>query len=80
MNDAQIASNMFKLAHALEWIHGNGYIHRDLAGRNVLYHKTSDVVKIVDFGLSQRASSIPITAHTKITVRWAAPELLTSYQ
>uniref|UniRef100_A0A8R1DMV6 Protein kinase domain-containing protein n=2 Tax=Caenorhabditis japonica TaxID=281687 RepID=A0A8R1DMV6_CAEJA len=63
----------------LEYLHQHGCIHRDVAARNFLMHKS--VVKITDFGLSKQLSDL---AHkyklkdiqAKLPIRWLAPEVM----
>ena len=80
MNDGQIVRCIYQVALGLSWVHSMGYVHRDLAGRNILYNMNTDEVKIGDFGLSEKAVAIQLTLTSKITVRWSAPEAIKSHK
>lgn len=65
-----------QLADALEYLHGAGWLHRDLCPRNVMVN-TEGVVKLIDFGLT-----IPFTVefcqpgNRTGTVDYLPPELI----
>ena len=93
LDDVLLCMMAYDVCSALDHIASKGYIHRDVAARNVLV--TMDrVCKLADFGLSR-----PLFAETSdaqqeslesefsayyaqpggmVPVRWAAPEVLTS--
>ncbi len=49
---------LIQMADALEYVHNQGYLHRDICPRNVMVTK-DNIVKMIDFGLtiSQAARS-----------------------
>ncbi|HEV3258502.1 MAG TPA: serine/threonine-protein kinase, partial [Gemmataceae bacterium] len=65
-----------QMADGLEYIHQQGYLHRDICPRNVMV-TTDDVVKIIDFGLT-----IPYRpefckpGNRTGTINYLAPELI----
>ncbi|KAK6939290.1 Serine-threonine/tyrosine-protein kinase, catalytic domain [Dillenia turbinata] len=60
---------------AMEYLHKNNIIHRDLKAANLLMDEKK-VVKVADFGVSRvRAQSGVMTAETG-TYRWMAPEVI----
>ncbi|KAF0683437.1 Aste57867_24562 [Aphanomyces stellatus] len=66
------------IARALAYIHGLSLLHRDVKARNVLLTSTR-VAKLSDFGLSRVRSKL--TRHMTMgvgTLRWIAPEVMTS--
>jgi serine/threonine protein kinase len=67
---------LVQTADGLEYIHGQGYLHRDICPRNIMIDK-EDVVKIIDFGLT-----IPYRpefckpGNRTGTISYLAPELI----
>ncbi|KAF9977317.1 hypothetical protein BGZ73_006358 [Actinomortierella ambigua] len=64
----------------LEYIHGEGIVHRDLKSANVLLTKHMEV-KLCDFGLAMakiKSSSKSTGDSLKGTFRWMAPELFSA--
>jgi serine/threonine protein kinase len=65
-----------QVADGLEYIHQQGYLHRDICPRNIMINK-EDVVKIIDFGLT-----IPYRpefckpGNRTGTINYLAPELI----
>lgn len=66
-----------EVSMAMCYLSKRGFIHRDLAVRNVLL--VSDVAKLSDFGRSRRLKScddIYSAGNALVPVRWTAPEAL----
>lgn len=61
-------------AIGLEYLHENGYVHRDVKSANFLLTK-DDTLKIADFGLAKELDETMSTV-SKGTVRWMAPEVI----
>jgi cell division control protein 7 len=62
MNVMQIRSYMKALFTALEHVHANKIIHRDVKPGNFLYNPNTNTFVLVDFGLAQSANAILETA------------------
>uniref|UniRef100_A0A1I7RJJ3 Tyrosine-protein kinase n=1 Tax=Bursaphelenchus xylophilus TaxID=6326 RepID=A0A1I7RJJ3_BURXY len=61
-------------AYGVEYLHKENVIHRDLAARNCLYGNGQ--VKISDFGLTREGTVYQMDPHTRVPIRWLAPETL----
>ena len=70
------ANYMGQLAEAVQYLHGAGFLHRDLCPRNVMVDKNG-VVKLIDFGLA-----VPFTpafcqpGNRTGTIEYMAPEIV----
>eukprot|EP00730_Choanoeca_flexa_P009084 TRINITY_DN12581_c1_g1_i6.p3 TRINITY_DN12581_c1_g1~~TRINITY_DN12581_c1_g1_i6.p3 ORF type:complete len:207 (+),score=50.95 TRINITY_DN12581_c1_g1_i6:139-759(+) len=66
-----------QLASAVAYIHNQGWIHRDIACRNLLLDRASGAVKLADFGLAMSLNGHDAVQEvTNFNVRWANPKLL----
>lgn len=56
LNESECAKIMWKLFQAINYLHQNGIVHRDLKLENFLFsNKKKDAeIKIIDFGLSKK--------------------------
>jgi len=72
------------IASGMGYLASNKIVHRDLAARNILLKDEGDMLraKVTDFGLSNqqrgRLTAKDIGHGEGVSVRWAAPEVLTS--
>lgn len=68
-----------QVLHGLTYLHGNGIIHRDIKGSNVLV-TIDHVVKISDFGVSRLVDALAEQTKRRSvngTVYWMCPEVFT---
>uniref|UniRef100_A0A7E4UMM7 Tyrosine-protein kinase n=1 Tax=Panagrellus redivivus TaxID=6233 RepID=A0A7E4UMM7_PANRE len=63
---------LIEAATGLDYLHGKGCIHRDIACRNLLINK---VVKVADFGMTRRTSKYKVDPNKPMNLRWLAPEV-----
>uniref|UniRef100_A0AC35TIG9 Tyrosine-protein kinase n=1 Tax=Rhabditophanes sp. KR3021 TaxID=114890 RepID=A0AC35TIG9_9BILA len=61
-------------AFGIEYLHGIGILHRDIAARNCLY--SSGYIKIADFGLSVEGLEYKMEPTCKVPIKWLAPETI----
>lgn len=64
-----------QICDALDYIHSRGMIHRDLKPSNIMVSHDGGIVKLIDFGLADDASSAVFKAPAG-SRRWVAPEVL----
>eukprot|EP00730_Choanoeca_flexa_P002806 TRINITY_DN11181_c0_g1_i4.p1 TRINITY_DN11181_c0_g1~~TRINITY_DN11181_c0_g1_i4.p1 ORF type:complete len:758 (+),score=224.97 TRINITY_DN11181_c0_g1_i4:94-2367(+) len=61
------------------YLAGQGFVHMDLAARNMLLHD-NNLVKIADFGICHavdpETKKFRLKGHLRLAVRWMAPETL----
>ena len=53
-NEANAAQVMKQILSAINYLHANGIVHRDIKAENVIYETNKDDsrIKIIDFGVS----------------------------
>lgn len=67
---------LYEILLALNYLHNQGKIHRDLKSQNILISKTGDI-KLTDFGVSTQLSSNFSKRNTTVgTPYWMAPEVI----
>ncbi|RUS86364.1 hypothetical protein EGW08_005882, partial [Elysia chlorotica] len=64
-----------QLSSALAYLHKNHIVHRDLKPDNVMLDKDTDILKIIDFGLSATCPSTPHLTRRCGTPAYMAPEV-----
>lgn len=64
-----------QLCDALGYIHSRGMLHRDLKPSNIMISHDGSIVKLIDFGLADDASSSLFKAPAG-TKGWVAPEVM----
>lgn len=77
---SQIKSLLLQLLTAINYLHKNSFIHRDIKLSNILINKNG-VLKLTDFGLARKISMLNhnnATAYTPklVTLWYRAPEVL----
>lgn len=51
-NEQEVKLYIYKVLEGLNYCHSMGIMHRDIKPQNVLIDRINDIVKIVDWGLS----------------------------
>ncbi|KAL4450456.1 hypothetical protein ABPG74_019354 [Tetrahymena malaccensis] len=79
-NEFAVAKIMQKLFWAVNYMHNNNIVHRDLKLENVIFSTTNPAtsdIKIIDFGLSKKVHDKQKRRHTKVgSFNYMAPEVL----
>jgi len=64
-----------EIAHAMNYLHSEGILHRDLKSENILLGEDLSV-KVADFGISCLESQCGSGKGFTSTYRWMAPEMI----
>jgi serine/threonine protein kinase len=79
-SEAVVASFIAQVIHGLCYLHGQGVVHRDIKGANILVTKSSEV-KLADFGVASTKRGSELGASSNMldvagTPYWMAPEII----
>lgn len=81
LSEQEVASIMYKILSAIQYMQDFGVIHRDLKPENILVEKNSltgniENIKIIDFGLSKVVLPDELILDRCGTLAYVAPEVL----
>lgn len=65
---------LFQVAQAIDYLHHNNILHRDLKSLNVVLTESYLIAKLTDYGHARLFSSIEMSSHVG-TCPWMAPEV-----
>lgn len=75
LTSQEAAFSLSQLSRGLEYLHAQGFAHRDLKCANCLIF-SSGAVKLADFGASKRIENISVISGLKGTPQWMSPEVM----
>jgi serine/threonine protein kinase len=76
MKEEYIQFYFSQLARAVEFLHENEIIHRDIKLDNILLTNQKSVLKIVDFGLAKNMTDFDLTGTICGSPQYMAPEII----
>jgi len=78
---AQVKRIFHSIVDAVDYLHENNIMHRDLKPQNILINTQGDSIKIADFGLA-RHFNVPFRKYSKeiVTLWYRAPEIIMGYK
>ena len=77
----QVRRIFLAILDAVDYLHENNIMHRDLKPQNILISASGDQIKIADFGLA-RHFSVPFRQYSKeiVTLWYRAPEIIMGHK
>ena len=75
LNEKEASYYFYQLINGLEYLHKNGIVHRDLKSENLLINK-NNILKIIDFGLSNYYDNRKLLSSRCGSPSYAAPEVI----
>jgi serine/threonine protein kinase len=71
----QVAMLGLDIAHGVQFLHGQGIIHRDLKSHNILLDRGGMRAKVGDFGIAKSLGTQQYAQTVSGTIHWSAPEV-----